>query len=195
MCLIHNFEWITKYAHLKSGHSRCKLCAWNIDCYSVVESKIKALGYILKQWMVKRKDSRRLLLECPKHNHSWRTSWNDIKKNDHICYYCARETRKTPYKKIKALVELKDGTLITTDCIGSTTRIKIRCNKDQNEWETCYDNINQGYWCPKCGWIKQAQLHDIIKDLFPGKEVQYNARPFDWLKTTKQNKQRLQIDI
>jgi hypothetical protein len=191
-CQKHNLQWVTKYGTLVRGDSNCKLCAWGIESYDTVKNKAAERGYEIKQWMMKGGSHLRTQLHCPKHSYTWNTSHNYILKDDRICYYCAREERKTSYKTIKALVESNNGTLLTENCVGSTTKIKIRCNKDGHEWETSYDSISSGeHWCPKCPWPKQSKVFDIVKELLPNHNIVWNAKPFEWLK----DKSRLELDI
>ena len=182
-CQKHNLEWEVNFSSVAHGNcGKCKLCSLNIESYKFVCDFIESKNYKLLKWMIPGKSAKRLLLRCEKHNHEWRVSWGRLKNNDNICYYCAFEFRKTSYKKIKDLVKSKGGTLLTENCTGSLTKIMVRCDRDLHEWETYYDNINQGYWCPKCPWIQQTKLFEIIKELFVDQVITYNARPFKWLK-------------
>jgi hypothetical protein len=191
-CIKHNLQWTTTFGLLSKGKSKCKLCAWDVASYETISNKAGERGYEIKKWMIKGLSQLRVELYCPKHDYTWRTASNYILKDDRICYHCARNERKTSYETIKALVESRDGILLTENCLGSTTRILVRCNKDQHEWETTYDSLNSGgHWCPKCPWVKQGLVFDFLKELLPDQEMVWNSRPFEWLKSYK----LLEIDI
>ena len=189
-CSKHNFEWKTNYGHLLNGHSNCKLCGSGTIDFETLNNIIVSNNATLIRRMKTIDTVRNIELECNIHKHRWFTNATDILKLDRWCYYCSWKQRKTSYKTIKNKVNKNGGTLLTKDCIGSTTRIWIRCSNG-HKWETCYDFINSGRWCPECPNKTQTVLHSIIKDLFPDYETKYNYRGFKWLK----DKKTMELDI
>ncbi|KKM15363.1 hypothetical protein LCGC14_1696790, partial [marine sediment metagenome] len=193
-CPKHNREWETSYGTMERGNSSCKLCGHGSVDFNILNKIITDNNATFIKRIKTINTVRNILLKCNIHNHEWTTNVVDIQKLDRWCYYCSLEKRKTSYIKIKSAVEEKGGKLLTEDCCGSLTRIMVKCGSG-HKWETCFDYINQGYWCPECPYKTQAKLHDIIKSLFPNCKTHYNYRGFEWLKSNKQLKQRMEIDI
>jgi hypothetical protein len=192
-CPKHNFEWETTFSTMKAWDSGCKMCAWDVPSYEEIKAHAESFGYVILEWMRKGGDHRRIKLRCEKHKREWLTSQGCIMANDRICRDCACENRKTSYAKIKAIVESKGGTLLTENCTGSLTKIMVRC-QNSHEFKTYFDNVNQGYWCPKCPYVVQTNLYEIVKELTDNDPV-FDARPFAWLTTDPSFKQRMQLDI
>ena len=194
-CPKHDIKWTTKYAHLKSGNSNCKLCGHNVISNDALKKIVEENNAIfVKRIRGLKSTVRNIVLKCVIHDHVWRTNTRDIMKLKRWCYYCAWEARKTPFDSIKAIVEKAGGTLLTENCVGSLTKIDVKCSNG-HIWETYFDNINSGYWCPECKLKSQTKLSDIIKELFPDYTVKCNYRGFDWLKMNKKKKHRMEIDI
>lgn len=189
-CPKHNIEWKTNYGHLLKGHSNCKLCGSGTIDFETLNNIIVSNNATFIGRVKGKSTVRNIELECNIHKHRWFTNATDIQRLDRWCYYCSWEQRKTSYKKIKNIVIKNGGTLLTKDCVGSTTRIQVQCS-NSHQWETCYDFINGGRWCPECPRKTQPLLHSIIKELFPDYKTIYNYRGFKWLKDKKQ----MELDI
>jgi len=180
-CPAHNHTWKTSFRHIDNGSSGCRFCSAGTISMDELNKILASKNYTFIERIAAGCSLRNIVLHCNIHNHTWKTNCKDIKRNDRICYYCALEARKTSYKKIKNAVEEKHGVLLTENCTGSLTKIQVRC-ENNHEFETYYDNINQGCWCPQCPWIKQTELFNILKKLFPCQIIEYNFKGFGWLK-------------
>ena len=193
-CPKHNREWETSYGTLVRGDSNCSSCGHGSVDFVTLNKIITDNNAIFVKRIKTNHSVRNILLRCNIHDHEWTTNVVDIQKLERWCYYCSWEKRKTSYEKIKAAIEKKGGVLLEKDCCGSLTKIKVKC-ANEHIWTTCFDYINQNYWCPECPHKTQAKLHDIIKSLFPDYKTKFNYRGFKWLKSNKQLKQRMEIDI
>jgi hypothetical protein len=195
-CPKHEHEWETTYGTLVRGNSNCKYCgSGTIDLKTIKDQLQKYDCEFIKRTHGKC-PVRNMVVRCRKHNHTWKTNCVDIMKHDRWCIHCAWEARKTPYEKIKNIVESNDATLLTENCSGSLTKIMVRCKND-HEFETYYDNINQGYWCPLCADKEghQYRLYEVLKKLYPDEIFHYNYKGFDWLKMNKKKRHKMEIDI
>jgi len=65
------------------------------------------------------------------------------------------------FDKIKKIIKENDGVCLSEFYQGKYKKIKIRCNKDGNIWQTIPRLILNGSWCPKCHYKKVS----IIKKL------------------------------
>jgi len=193
-CPKHDNTWITTFARLKRGYM-CKYCGSGTPGWDEINPVLEELNFEFVERLYRVGTIRNIKLRCLTHNHVWTTNFHDILKKDRICYYCARENRKTPFEKIKARVEGRGGILITEDCVGSKTPIIIQC-KRKHQWTTTYDGINsKESWCPICRSKEQEKVYEIICSLFPDHEVRYNFRGFKWLQTENSKGHPMEIDI
>jgi len=194
-CVKHNWRWKTQYGTFDRGGSSCRYCGHNTPGFDEIQKILTKRNVIFVKRIINCESSiRNIILKCVKHNHEWRTNCENIMREDRWCIYCSREARKTQFPVIKKAVEDNGGTILTDNVIGSLTKFKVKCKKG-HEWETYYDNINQGYWCPQCPYVQQTKLFDIIQKLYPNNKVEYNYHGFKWLKTKNGKGRLMEIDI
>lgn len=69
-------------------------------------------------------------------------------------------------KKAKEYAESKGGECLSTEYINSSSRLTWKCDKG-HQWESSYNLINKGTWCPECGKvsisIKNKDKEGLIK--------------------------------
>jgi len=53
-----------------------------------------------------------------------------------------------------------------------------RC-KNNHTWNTTYDSVNRGTWCPKCVNKTEQKLYESLSSIYPMLETQYKV---DWCK-------------
>lgn len=192
-CPTHDFTWTTSYGQMEKGYL-CRFCSSGAPPLKNIKKALEDKNCEFVERIHTSCSVRNLLVRCNIHNHEWKTNSRDILKGERWCIYCAREARKTSYKAIKTAVEKRGGTLLTEDCNGSLTRIDVKCAND-HMFNTTFDYVNQGYWCPTCPHKTQTKLTDIIQKLYPDAKIHTNYRGFDWLKMNKRKQQRMEIDI
>lgn len=161
-CEKHNYIWDTCYGNLKYMNGRCRLCALNAvspeGLLKFIESKN---GIFIKRDEKIRADRRNLIIKCNIHNKEFRTRWYDLYNRNVWCALCEDEARVIKYEDIKTLIGKYNGTLLSSSCSSATEIFRVRCNKDNYEWETSWTRIKQGCWCPKCSNRAPYTLEDI----------------------------------
>ncbi len=168
-CIKHDFEWETCYGSLKytSGKHNCRLCASNFPSSKVINDFIASKGGVLiKRLYNKNVDRRNLVVKCTKHDHIWKTRWGNLQRGN-WCNECAIENKIIKYEEIEALVESKNAILLTKNCSSATQKIKVKCLKDDYEWTTTWDRINQNCWCPRCSGMEKytvERVREILKE-------------------------------
>jgi hypothetical protein len=189
-CPKHQHNWTTQFGHLEREGSNCKYCGSDAHDLNELISFLTANKVTFIERIPGKNNVQNIRVRCETHNHIWKSNAADLLKCDRWCYDCKWEERKTSYEIIKAIVEGNQGTLLTENCVGSLTKIQVKC-ENNHEFPTYYDNINQGYWCPLCPNKSQTQLAKVLQEIFPNNPQKYNFRGFDWLK----DKRKLEIDI
>ena len=188
-CSKHNHEWTTKYGHFERGNSNCVYCGHNAPSFDDMVKVIESKNAVFVERLHKVDTAANIILRCLIHNHEWTTNSADIMRGDDWCYYCGVEAMRTPYETIKQAVESRGGILLTVSCSGSWTKVMVKCEKG-HDFETTFDRINAGRWCPKCRFgKKQAQCQHLIEDfLNEAALTEYNK--FWWQVTDKGRKMK-----
>jgi len=168
-CIKHGFEWETCYGSLKytTGKHNCRLCATGFPSLKVINNFITSKnGILIKRLYDKNTDGRNLVVKCIKHDHVWKTRWDNLQKKI-WCSKCAHENRTIKHEEIEALIESKNAILLTKNCFSATQKVKVKCLKDDYEWTTTWARINQNYWCPRCSGIEKyttERVREILKE-------------------------------
>jgi len=71
------------------------------------------------------------------------------------------KVKKLTIEKVRKFVENNNGTLLSTKYKNSGSKLHIRCNIDQYEWNPTWDNLKQGSWCPKCSNCAKPTIKEI----------------------------------
>jgi len=130
--------------------------------------------------------------EC-KMGHVWKTSYHEIKQGS-WCPYCSGKADHT-IEDCHALDNLQGGQFLSTEYSGNKVKYSWECSNNHT-WKASYNTIQGGSWCPCCKSIskKQKLLFDILKDIFPVFNIEYNFRGFEWLTSNKSGKKQ-ELDI
>ena len=180
----HSITW----NDFQSG-ARCPECCGNIVTFEKVKQAFEKEGYILLS--NKYVDNKAELdYICPKgHKHS--TCWNSF-SNGRRCPECSIETVKSKlrlsYDEVKQGFEKEGYTLLSTEYIKSSSKLKVRCPKS-HEYEVSWGHFNQGRRCPICNnskgekrislFLKETNINYEAQKLF--KECSYKRMlPFDF---------------
>ncbi|ARF12380.1 hypothetical protein Klosneuvirus_5_50 [Klosneuvirus KNV1] len=106
--------------------------------------------------------------------------YNKIK--DHICQECNRLNIAIPnnididhtkftqiyklkdekYQELKKMVELKEGTLISTSYVHTDDPIEVKCCKG-HIWSTTHHMIKNNKWCPKCNDERKHTIDEMYQ--------------------------------
>jgi hypothetical protein len=86
-----------------------------------------------------------LLWRC-ENNHEWSTRYHNIKRGQ-WCAKC-KGCVKLTLEECQEYAKNKGGECLSTIYIDTTfTKMKWRC---ENEWESRFNDIKRGHWCPYC---------------------------------------------
>lgn len=89
------------------------------------------------------------------------------------------------------LAKLHNGKYCSTKIKNVDLPLEWECELG-HRWNSAYNTIKQGHWCPCCGiFAGQTKLIKIIKELFPGEQIKVCCRDFEWLVYNG----KLEIDI
>jgi rubredoxin len=146
----HSFE--TTWNRIKGG-SWCPYCSGK----KVNEKKAREFiknkgGELNKNWKYKGIYVK-FLISCEK-GHKWKTNWHRIQQNQ-WCPICSGH--KKDKKDIRKFIENKKGKILRIKkYINNLTKILILC-ENGHEFETCWLQLQQKQWCPKCASIRSAK--------------------------------------
>lgn len=139
--------------------------------------------------------NKKIKVKCNKCGVIWEPSFESLLKN-HWCSGCSKN-KKFDLDTVKYIINKNGGLLISKNYKNSTSKIIIKCLKCNTIWFPTFGSIQSGSWCPECSIFKsQKKVKDIIKEIFPDKEVCFNYKGFDWLYNEKtKGKQELDIFV
>jgi len=166
-CIKHDLEWETCYGNLKYANGDCKLCSSNFPDMKTIKDFVSHKNGEFIEKIKNSEDKRNILIRCIKHNHTWKTRWYNLQKGI-WCKKCAIDNKIIKYEEIKALVESKDAVLLTKNCSSAKQKLRVKCLKDNYEWETTWARINQNCWCPRCSG-KERYTIGRVRDLLEKK--------------------------
>jgi len=85
----------------------------------------------------------------------------------------ARPSREQFFAQARELIEARGGALISTTYVSAKSKLHVRCDRG-HEFETNFDRLKQGKWCPTCKSENHAQR--MTADLRPVEELREFAR-------------------
>lgn len=186
-----NHKWYASLEKIKYGRW-CPYCAKNKklsieECNKLASSK--------NGKCITRKYTNahtKLLFEC-KNNHRWRASYANVYSGK-WCPICAGVSKNNLTDCFK-LAESHGGKCLSIKYVNATTIMQWKCSR-KHKWNSTYNNIQRGQWCPECNTSKvQNKLFSIIRDIFFQYEAKQNFTDFVWLKSKKGRKQEIDIFV
>jgi hypothetical protein len=161
-CLKHNCIWHPKWSCIRDGGwcPKCKSNATKSIEY-IKDFVIKKGGIVLDSSSYINAKSK-IQVQCLKHNHTWRTTW-DYLNSERWCIKCSGIEPVT-LNRVKTLILKKDGTFLSApDKLTNTSKIKIQCNKDGHIWSPIYAALMKpnGSWCPLCSGTIVRPFKDV----------------------------------
>ena len=174
-CKIDGYEFEMKPNDLLKGQG-CPKCAGNIKKTTEefkqeikdINDNIEILGeYINNKIKIKCK--------CKIDGHEWEMTPNSL-LNGQGCPKCGIKSRvekrsKTHKDFIKEIKKINDDIEILGEYVNSQTKIKVRCKKDDYEWEMRPNDLLNNHGCPKCYGNNKLTHEEFINEL---KEINDN---------------------
>jgi hypothetical protein len=113
---------------------------------------------------------------CPKH-HKYSNTFDNFKNKGQRCPQCAGLVKLT-LEQVSNTFKDAGYTLLSTEYINSTTKLKYKCPEDHIGYMT-YGNFYQGKRCPKCAYKNggskdEKEIKDFVKGF--GFEIEENDR-------------------
>jgi len=68
--------------------------------------------------------------------------------------------RRVEISDVRDLATERGGKLLTTDYENNHQKLLFRC-KNNHEFETTYQIVKRGSWCPTCSGVKRHTIRDL----------------------------------
>jgi len=128
-----------------------------------------------------------MTFNCKK-NHTFKRTWQSVRSGRWCTHYDCAKAFKPNIEFIKKFVKEKyNGVCLSEEYIKSEYPLRVKC-KEGHEWNSCWNYLNSGVWCPKCSGVKRKTLEEInfyIFEKYGGKCLSTKY---------KNNRQKLQFE-
>ncbi|MBS3087364.1 hypothetical protein J4226_02105 [Candidatus Pacearchaeota archaeon] len=141
----------------KCAVERIKKCLRKYNIDDMNEFARGKEGYCLSDKFIS--SSCSLKWKC-KEGHVWEQKWSHIKK-DVWCPECSGK-KKLTLEHAHKLAKKNEGKCISSSYKDHKSPLKWECSKG-HIWETSYDCVRQGHWCPVCSRNKKLTIEDMKK--------------------------------
>lgn len=155
-------EWLATYNTIQQGRW-CPCCATDKRRLTLTDAQrlanLRGGGLISTEYL---NAQTNLLWSCGNEDHpAWWTSYSHIKQGS-WCPACANDKRFLVLEEVAHFVQSRGGSLISAEYINAHAPLSFECSLG-HRWQTSYNNIQQGSWCPECGGVKRRTLEDAVR--------------------------------
>lgn len=153
----------------------CPYCAGNIrlTIEDMQQTALERGGWCLSLQYIN--NHTKLWWQCGE-GHVWDTKPSNI-KNKRWCPYCYGN-KKLSIEEAKKEAKKHGGMCLSTKYINARTKLIWRCNK-YHIWESTYDSIRHGSWCPICLSSSGENICRVYFEIIFDKKF-FSKRP-EWL--------------
>ena len=165
-CLDCGHVWTPKAVQLVHMNQGCPKCAGKVT-HTQSEFLEKFLTNnsnkidILGEYKGSKKSIKAKCILC---NHQWLPTANNL-LNGSGCPNCAGNQKKTHDEFEKQIKAINPNITILGIYEGDSKHIKVRCNKDDYEWQPRPGDLIQGKGCPLCGGKMQKSPNQFVQEL------------------------------
>jgi predicted Zn-ribbon and HTH transcriptional regulator len=175
-CNNDNHEWNPSYYSLINGKSKCPRCQGQIiyeyEAIERVNKRLLEINATLREpFKYIGVDKTILKLKCNVDGYEWKTKYSNFINNKTNCPKCSQKVliKDEIYNNINNKLKEKNISLQEPFIyINNKSKLKLKCNIDNYEWETKYLNfINNNKGCAKCAGIlklTQEEVEKIVND-------------------------------
>ena len=168
-------KWESSYGHIRNSNGWCPTCynerrgetlRLSIEkCHKTAEER----GGKCLSTEYKNKDTK-MKWQC-KEGHEWKSTYGNIKNQNHWCPTCYDERRgetlKLSIEDCQKLAEERGGKCLSTEYKNNRTKMRWQCQK-YHEWEAKFHDIkDDNNWCPHCHIFKhEEESRTIIENIY-----------------------------
>ena len=171
-CLNDGHKWFPSFGNFINNKVGCPICGLKSskekqrtsqeEADTKVKTQCKKKNYILTKKFIYNGSTTIINLMCKKHKHNWECTYTSFINNGYGCIKCGYEKNaelyRTPKEKILKNVlnwckKMNYELVEDFKYKNQNTKIKIRCLRDNNEWEISIGHIlHSKSGCPVCGY-------------------------------------------
>jgi hypothetical protein len=175
-CKLDGYKWAARW-HDLNENSSCPDCIGYVVHEEDVRKLIKDKGGRLEDnW--KYVDRQTMFPVICEFGHRWFTTWRGLQKN-HWCHFC--HGQEVDPNAVRELIQTKGGKLDNDwKYVSSTTRFFVTCSEG-HRWETLWNRLHNGNWCPICHkTIKEQSFRLVLENLY---HVEFPRKRPSWMKS------------
>ena len=170
-----NHIWSATFHNIKDSGQWCIICSGNAkhtieECHEFAKTKS---GLCLSE--IYTSSLSKMSWECSE-KHQWITTFNSIKNVGTWCLECAGKKKHT-IEECREFAKNKNGKCLSESYVNFQTRMNWECDKN-HQWQTTFNCIKSGNWCPNCASHKSEKLcrgifEDLLLEQFPTKRPKW----------------------
>lgn len=175
-------RWLVKWPTLKGSPSYpqghwCPRCAGSVVYDSDIQQLVHSRGgQFEKNWKYVNNHTK-FSITCDK-GHTWRTNASNLRNYDTWCPFCLKN--RVLEEDVRKAIEEKGGKLdLNWKYMDCSSKFNVEC-KEGHTWETCWNVIQSGHWCPHCKPYKKEKEFRKTIEIYIGGPFP-NKRPL-WLR-------------
>jgi len=151
-------QWESCLTSVKNQKTWCSKCWYEGTRLGLEEMQELAKSYKGKCLSSEYKDNdEKLLWECER-GHQWWSAPRMVKSCHVWCQTCPKENL---LNELKEIAQSRNGILLEDTWISNSTKMKFKCLKCENIWQTSQNCIKNGSWCPQCARDKLT-TNDLV---------------------------------
>ena len=187
-CNIDGNIWYTFYNTFINMNSGCNICVIKKKSKKLslsqekvnenINNKLKELNLSLTDTFIYENSNSKLKLKCNIDGYEWDAIYSSFIKYKIGCKRCdgqvlyEEEVKENINRRLKEIDASLRESYVYIGC--EKTRLKLKCNKDEYEWETKYSNfVNNKTGCSKCS--KKVLYKEEIEDNVNERLMEINA--------------------
>ena len=163
-CKIDGYEWNTRPNDLITGYG-CPKCAGRNKTTEDFKQELEKINNNIEVIGEYVNNRTKIKCRCKIDGHEFEKIPSNLLQGQG-CPKCVGKIRnKTTEYFINELKQINDNIEVLGEYKGVDIRIKVKCIKDDYEWETTPHSLLSGTGCPKCSGVKRKNTEEFKQEI------------------------------